>query len=37
MLAKITDDTRLEEMTGALPPFIAAGFSFVLTGKAGTI
>ncbi|MDQ2080969.1 siderophore-interacting protein [Xanthobacteraceae bacterium Astr-EGSB] len=37
LFAKRADDAHLQEMEAALPALVAAGASFVLTGKAGTI
>lgn len=37
LFARSGDDAHIEEMKAALPALVAAGSSFVLTGKAGTI
>jgi NADPH-dependent ferric siderophore reductase len=37
LLARREDEAQVEEMVAALPALVAAGASFVLTGKAGTI
>jgi NADPH-dependent ferric siderophore reductase len=37
LFARSEDDAHLEEMEAALPALVAAGASFILTGKAGTV